>query len=54
MINLYVNPRNTIIMVIRLTMQRHGYGKLANILVVAASEGVVRGRDLRFLLNYVN
>jgi hypothetical protein len=30
MINLYINPRNTITMVIRLMIQRHGYGKLAN------------------------
>ena len=42
MINLYVNPRNTITMVIRLTIQRHGYGKLADtLLTVAALEGVV-------------
>ncbi len=55
MINLYVNISNTITMVIHLTIQRHGYGKLANtLLMVAASEGVVRGRDARFLLNYVN
>ncbi len=54
MINLYVHPRNTITMVIRLTIQRHGYGELANTLAVAALEGVVRGRDVRFLLNYVN
>ncbi len=55
MINLYVNPRKTITMVIRLTIQRHGYGELADtLLAVAASEGVVRGRDARLLLNYVN
>jgi hypothetical protein len=55
MINLYVNPRNTITMVICLTIQWHGYGKLANtLLAVAALERVVRGRDARFLLNYVN
>jgi hypothetical protein len=54
MISLYVHPRNTITMVIRLTIQRHGYGKLANTLAVAALEGVVRGQDARFLLNYVN
>jgi hypothetical protein len=44
---------NTINMVIHLTIQRHGYGKLANYLAVATSEGVVQGRDVRFLLNYV-
>ncbi len=54
MINLYINPRNTITMVIRLMIQQHGYGELAATLAVAASEGVVRGRDARFLLNYVN
>jgi hypothetical protein len=54
MINLYINPRNAITMVIRLTIQRHGYGKLADTLVVATSEGVFQGRDVRFLLNYVN
>jgi hypothetical protein len=54
MINLYVHPRNTITMVIRLTIQRHGYGKLADTLAVAALEGIFRGRDARFLLNYVN
>ncbi len=54
MINLYVHPRNTITMVIRLTIQRHGYGKLADTLVVAALEGAVQGHDARFLLNYVN
>jgi hypothetical protein len=41
MINLYIHPRNTIIMVIHLKIQQHGYGKLANTLTVAASEGVV-------------
>jgi hypothetical protein len=41
-------------MVIRLTIQQHGYGALANTLVVAASEGDVRGRDARFSLNYVD
>jgi hypothetical protein len=54
MINLHIHPRNTITMVICLTIKRHGYGKLANTLAVAASEEVVRGRDARFLLNYVN
>jgi hypothetical protein len=44
-INLYDNPRNTITMVIRLTIQRHGYGKLADTLTVAALEGVVRGQQ---------
>ncbi len=53
MINLYLHPRNTITMVIRLMIQRHGYGKLANTLVVAALEGVVQGWDARFLVNYV-
>ncbi len=53
MINLYVHPRNTITMMIRLTIQPHGYGELANTIVVAASEGVIQGRDARFLLNYV-
>jgi hypothetical protein len=51
MINLYVHPRNTITMVIRLMVQQHGYGKLANTLVVAALEGVVRRQDVRFLFN---
>ncbi len=42
-------------MVIHLTIQRHGYGELADtLLAVAALEGVVRGRDARLLLNYVN
>jgi hypothetical protein len=41
MINLYINPRNTITMVIHLTIQRHGYGKLADTLMEAALEGVV-------------
>jgi hypothetical protein len=54
MINLYVHPRNIITMVIRLTIQQHGYGKLANTLTVAAAKGVVKGRDARYLLNYVN
>ncbi len=54
MTNLYVHPRNTISMVIRLMIQWHGYGKLADTLLVAALEGVVQGRDARFLLNYVN
>jgi hypothetical protein len=54
MIELHVHPRNTITMVIRLMIQRHGYGELADTLAVAASKGVFRGRDARFLLNYVN
>jgi hypothetical protein len=54
MINLYVHPRNSINMVIHLTIQQHDHGKLANTLAVATSEGVVKGRDVRFLLNYVN
>jgi hypothetical protein len=54
MINLYVHPRNTMTMVICLTIQRHGYAKLANTFTVAASEGVVHEWDARFLLNYVN
>jgi hypothetical protein len=42
MINLYVNPRNTITMVIHLTILWHGYGEQADtLLVVAALEGVV-------------
>jgi hypothetical protein len=52
MILLYIHPRNTITIVFRLTIQRHGYGKLANTLLVATSEGVVQGWDARFLLNY--
>jgi hypothetical protein len=51
MINLYIHPRNTITKVICLMIQRHGYGKLANTLAIAASEGVVRGRDARILLH---
>jgi hypothetical protein len=41
-------------MMIRLMIQRHGYGKLADTLAEAAAalEGVARGRDARFLLNY--
>jgi hypothetical protein len=54
MINLYVHPRNTINMVIRLMIQWHGYGKLANTLAVAALQGVFGRRIVRFLLNYVN
>ncbi len=46
LIKKYVNPRNTITMVIRLTIQRHGYGELADtLLAIAASEGVVRGSE---------
>jgi hypothetical protein len=42
MINLYVNPRNTITMAISLTIQWHGYAELANtLLAVANLEGVV-------------
>jgi hypothetical protein len=48
MINLYVNPRNTITVVICLRIQRHGYGELANTLAVVALEGVVQGWDARF------
>ncbi len=51
MINFYINPSYTITMVIHLMIQRHGYGKLADTLVVAALEGVVRGQDAKFLLN---
>jgi hypothetical protein len=54
MINLYVHPRNTITMVIRLTIQWHGYGKLADTLAVATLEWVARGQDARFLLKYIN
>jgi hypothetical protein len=36
MINLYVNPRNTITMVIHLTIQRHGYGRRADISLAAS------------------
>jgi hypothetical protein len=53
-INLYVNPRNTITMVIRLTIQQHGYGELADTLMVAASEGVIRGQDAGFCLTRSN
>jgi hypothetical protein len=50
MINLYVHPRKTNTMVFRLMIQQHGYDELANTLAVAALEGVVQGRDARFLL----
>jgi hypothetical protein len=54
MINLYLYPKNTLTMVIRLMIQRHGFCKQANTLAVATLEGDVRGQDARFLLNYVN
>jgi hypothetical protein len=41
MINLYINPRNAITMLICLTIQWHGYGKLADTLAVATLEGAV-------------
>jgi hypothetical protein len=38
----------------RLMLQWHGYGKLANILMVASLEGGGRERGARVLFNYVN